>query len=112
MTADLATSLSIALPELILAVGAMVVLMIGVYAGRSATGLVSVLSVLLLAAAAIWLVTTDASGEAFGGAIILVVFFGLYPAPVFNATAASLDNLLHNVTATIETTHQVASAQK
>ena len=74
MTADLATSLSIALPELILAVGAMVVLMIGVYAGRSATGLVSALSVLLLAAAAVWLMITDASGEAFGGAIILDPF--------------------------------------
>ncbi|WP_311028999.1 NADH-quinone oxidoreductase subunit NuoN [Mesorhizobium koreense] len=74
MTADLATSLSIALPELILSVGAMVVLMIGVYAGKSATGVVNVLSVLLLAAAAIWLMTTDASGEAFGGAIVLDPF--------------------------------------
>jgi NADH-quinone oxidoreductase subunit M len=44
--------------------------------------------------------------------IILVVFFGLYPAPVFNATAASVDNLVHNVTASIAATHQVASAQK
>jgi NADH-quinone oxidoreductase subunit M len=44
--------------------------------------------------------------------IILVVFFGFYPAPILNATSASVDNLLHNVTASIEATHQVASAQK
>ncbi|MGN6584768.1 MAG: NADH-quinone oxidoreductase subunit M [Rhizobiaceae bacterium] len=44
--------------------------------------------------------------------IILVVFFGFYPAPVLNATSASVDNLLHNVTASIDATHQVASAQK
>jgi NADH-quinone oxidoreductase subunit N len=74
MTADLATSLTIALPELILAVGAMVILMIGVYAGKAAAGFINVLSVLLLAAAAIWLVTTDVAGEAFGGAMILDPF--------------------------------------
>ncbi|HVW58331.1 MAG TPA: NADH-quinone oxidoreductase subunit M [Rhizobiaceae bacterium] len=44
--------------------------------------------------------------------IILVVFFGFYPAPILNATSASVDNLLHNVTASIDATHQVASAQK
>jgi NADH-quinone oxidoreductase subunit N len=74
MTADLATSLTIALPELILAVGAMVILMIGVYAGRAAAGFINVLAVLLLAAAAIWLLTTDVAGEAFGGAMILDPF--------------------------------------
>ena len=55
MTADLATSISLTLPELILSVGAMVILMIGVYAGRRAMGLINVLAVVLLAAAAIWL---------------------------------------------------------
>jgi NADH-quinone oxidoreductase subunit M len=44
--------------------------------------------------------------------IILIVFFGFYPAPIFNATSASVNNLLHNVTASISATHQVASAQK
>ncbi|MGN6471903.1 MAG: NADH-quinone oxidoreductase subunit NuoN [Rhizobiaceae bacterium] len=71
---DLATSLSYAVPELILAVGAMALLMIGVYAGRSANGLINVLAVLLLAAAAIWLIATNAEGEAFGGAMILDPF--------------------------------------
>jgi NADH-quinone oxidoreductase subunit N len=71
---DLATSLSFAVPELILAVGAMALLMIGVYAGRSANGLINVLAVLLLAAAAIWLIATNAEGEAFGGAMILDPF--------------------------------------
>jgi NADH-quinone oxidoreductase subunit M len=44
--------------------------------------------------------------------IILIVFFGFYPAPIFNATSASVNNLLHNVTASISATHQVASIQK
>ncbi len=54
MTADLNTSLSLAMPELILAVGAMVLLMVGVFfAEERRTGLVHVLAVLLLAAAAL-----------------------------------------------------------
>jgi NADH-quinone oxidoreductase subunit N len=74
MNADLSTSLSLTLPELILAVGAMAILMIGVYAGRRATGLINVLAVALLAAAAIWLIGSGASGEAFGGALIVDPF--------------------------------------
>jgi NADH-quinone oxidoreductase subunit M len=39
---------------------------------------------------------------------ILTIFFGVYPAPVFNATAASVDLLLKNYTAAIEAAHSVA----
>ncbi len=34
--------------------------------------------------------------------VILVIFFGVYPAPVFNVTAASVEALVNNVTVSIE----------
>jgi NADH-quinone oxidoreductase subunit M len=34
--------------------------------------------------------------------IALIIFYGVYPAPVFNATAASVDALLNNVTASLD----------
>ncbi|MBW8636577.1 NADH-quinone oxidoreductase subunit NuoN [Hoeflea sp. WL0058] len=69
MTADLITaSLELSIPEIILAVGSMVLLMIGVFSrGRSAS-LVSGLAVALLIVAGLWLVTLSGEGEAFGGA--------------------------------------------
>ncbi len=42
------------LPELVLAVGAMVLLMIGAYRGQGTTGLVTGLAVCLLALSACW----------------------------------------------------------
>jgi NADH-quinone oxidoreductase subunit M len=33
--------------------------------------------------------------------VALVIFFGVYPAPVFDATAASVKTLVTNVTASI-----------
>ncbi|MDW6021476.1 NADH-quinone oxidoreductase subunit M [Mesorhizobium sp. BAC0120] len=34
--------------------------------------------------------------------MVLVIFYGVYPAPVFDATAASVDALLNNVTASLD----------
>jgi NADH-quinone oxidoreductase subunit N len=90
MTADLATSLSLTLPEMILAAGAMVILMIGVYAGKRATGLINVLAVVLLAAAAVWLVGSGAGGEAFGGAFILDPFARLMKVLTLIGSAVAL----------------------
>ena len=42
--------------------------------------------------------------------IVLTIFFGVYPAPVFDATAASVDLLVNNYTAAIQAAHDVASA--
>ncbi len=69
MTADQITaSLELSIPEIILAVGSMVLLMIGVFSrGRSAS-LVTGLAVALLIVAGLWLVTLSGEGEAFGGA--------------------------------------------
>ncbi len=70
MSTDLSLSLSLAAPELILAVGALILLMVGVYAsGRSST-LVTGLAVCVLIAAGAWMVVFPHDGIAFGGAFV------------------------------------------
>jgi len=70
MTLDLATSLSLAAPELILALGAMALLMIGVFSGERANTTVTGLAVALLIVAGAWMLLFIGDGEAFGGAFI------------------------------------------
>ncbi len=60
-----------ALPEIILAVGALALLMIGVFGGDRATPVVTGLSVALLVIAAVALILMPAEGETFNGAFIL-----------------------------------------
>ncbi len=67
-------NLALAYPELWLAVGAMVLLMIGTYAGAASTRLVTGLSVALLVVSGIWLVALTGEGEAFHGAFVLDSF--------------------------------------
>ncbi|MCM2292179.1 NADH-quinone oxidoreductase subunit NuoN [Allorhizobium sp. BGMRC 0089] len=69
MTAEiLLASLHLIAPELLLAVGALVLLMIGVFTGRAS--LVNGLAVALLIVAGGLLVTNGTDGQAFGGAYI------------------------------------------
>ena len=42
--------------------------------------------------------------------IVLVIFFGVYPSPVFDVTQASVDNLINNYQAAIEGAVQSAQA--
>ena len=70
MTPDLSLSLSLATPELIVALGAMALLMVGVYSGERANTTVTGLSVALLIAAAAWIVFFGGDGQAFGKAFI------------------------------------------
>ncbi|QDZ02859.1 NADH-quinone oxidoreductase subunit M [Nitratireductor mangrovi] len=42
--------------------------------------------------------------------VLFVIFFGVYPAPVFDATAASVEALVNNVTASIEAARPAAAA--
>ena len=42
--------------------------------------------------------------------VIFVIFFGVYPAPVFDATAASVEALVNNVAASIEAGQSTAAA--
>ncbi len=69
MTAEtLIASLQLSMPELILAVGAMALLMIGVFSGERATPTVTGLAVAVLIIAGLWLVLKTGEGEAYGGA--------------------------------------------
>ncbi|MDX3929061.1 MAG: NADH-quinone oxidoreductase subunit M [Shinella sp.] len=40
--------------------------------------------------------------------VVLTIFFGVYPAPIFDATAASVDALLNNYTAALQAAQSVA----
>ncbi len=70
MSAELSFSLSLATPELILALGAMALLMIGVFSGARASNTVTGLSVALLAAVGVWMLFFPADGAAFNGAFV------------------------------------------
>lgn len=70
MTPELYTSLSLATPELILAIGAMVLLMVGVYSGERANTVVNGLAVAILIGAGAWLIFLGGEGQAFGRAFI------------------------------------------
>lgn len=63
-------SLHLSIPELILAVGALVLLMIGVFSGERSCRMVSVLAMIVLAAAALWLIFLPSEGLAYGGVFL------------------------------------------
>ena len=67
-------NLALAYPELILAVGAMVLLMVGTFAGSSSVRLVTGLSVALLVVAGLWLAFLTGEGTAFHGVFVLDPF--------------------------------------
>jgi len=66
---DLSSALQLAAPELTLAVGGLVLLMLGAFTGEKSTRLISGLSILLLAAASV-LAAVGALGTAFNGAYV------------------------------------------
>jgi NADH-quinone oxidoreductase subunit N len=66
----LIASLHLVTPELILALGALALLMIGVFSGDRATGTVTGLAVALLLAAGVCVIWISGEGEAFNGAYI------------------------------------------
>ncbi|KKX34274.1 NADH-quinone oxidoreductase subunit NuoN [Rhizobium sp. LC145] len=75
MTAELLSlSLQLAMPEVILAVGALALLMIGVFSGDKSAPTVTGLAVALLVIAGLWLIFSPGEGEAFGGAFLLDPF--------------------------------------
>jgi NADH-quinone oxidoreductase subunit N len=73
---DLATFPSLApfLPELVLAIGALVLLMVGAFGGERSTPLVTTLAVLLIAVAGLVLLFKAEDGVTFGGAFVLDPF--------------------------------------
>ncbi|ANL27476.1 NADH dehydrogenase (quinone) subunit N 1 [Rhizobium phaseoli] len=68
MTAEtILLSLHLSVPELILAVGALVLLMVGVFSGERSGLVVTGLAIVLLLAPALWLLFVPAEGLAYGG---------------------------------------------
>ncbi|MBB5751244.1 NADH-quinone oxidoreductase subunit N [Prosthecomicrobium pneumaticum] len=76
-------------PELVLAIGALAVLMIGVFVGERSTGLVTVLSVLLIAGAGLALYNAP-DGAAFQGAFVLDAFARFMKTVALIAAAAAV----------------------
>ncbi len=70
----IAQSLPIVGPEIVLAVGAMILLMVGTFAGEKSARLVTGLTVGLVAFAGFWLLFLTPDGVAFGGSFILDPF--------------------------------------
>ena len=68
MTAEtILLSLHLSAPELILAVGALVLLMVGVFSGERSGLVVTGLAIVLLLASGLWLLFVPAEGLAYGG---------------------------------------------
>ncbi len=69
-TEAIIASLQLSTPELILAAGALVLLMIGVFSGERAADTVTGLAVALLIASGAWLILDTGVGSAYGGAFL------------------------------------------
>ncbi len=74
MTPELSASLALLTPEILMAVGAMALLMIGVYSGARSSTLVTTLAVLVMAAAGAWLLVSVGEGKAFGNSFVVDPF--------------------------------------
>jgi NADH-quinone oxidoreductase subunit N len=71
MTADtILASLYLSAPEIILAVGALVLLMIGVFAGERSGPTITGLAIVVLLVAGFWLIFIPGEGLAYGGAYL------------------------------------------
>ncbi|MDE1992918.1 MAG: NADH-quinone oxidoreductase subunit NuoN [Rhizobiaceae bacterium] len=71
MTADtILASLHLSIPELILAVGALALLMIGVFSGERSGPMVTGLAIAVLAIAGLWIIFVPGEGLAYGGAYL------------------------------------------
>ena len=70
MTPDLVSSLSLSTPELLLAIGALALLMVGAYSRANTTRTVTALAVVILVVAGAWMVFSTGQGSAYGNAFI------------------------------------------
>jgi NADH-quinone oxidoreductase subunit N len=70
MTPDLYSSLSLSTPELILAIGALALLMVGAYSRSNNTMTVTGLAVAVLVVAGLWLTLSGGGGTAYGNAFV------------------------------------------
>ena len=103
--------------------------LIGVFQANSWVAIFATTGVILSAAYALWLYRRvifgalekeslrsilDLSGREkllLYPLIVLVIFFGIYPMPVFDVTAASVEQMLHSYTAALDAASSVASVK-
>ena len=90
LTQSLSSSLPLVGPELIMAVGAMVLLMIGVFLGEKSAQTVTGLSVALILISGIWLIFVTPYGSAFDGAFLLDPFAGFMKVLVLIGSAGAV----------------------
>ncbi len=83
-------NLGMAIPEMLLAVGAMFLLMLGVFIGETSTRVVTGLSVALLVLAGLWLYFYPATGTAFNGAFVMDPFARLMKILVLIGSGAAI----------------------
>ncbi|WP_432288088.1 NADH-quinone oxidoreductase subunit NuoN [Aminobacter sp. BA135] len=74
MTPELLSSLSLSAPELIIVLGALALLMIGVFSGERANSTVTGLAVALLVAAGAWMLVFGHDGAGYGTAFVSDAF--------------------------------------
>jgi NADH-quinone oxidoreductase subunit M len=100
--------------------------LMGVFQANTMVALFATIGVILSAAYALWLyrrvvfgalekeslkAMLDLSGREKAilyPLIVLIIFFGVYPAPIFDATAASVDALINNYTASLQAARDLA----
>ena len=90
LTQSLSSSLALVGPELIMAVGAMALLMLGVFIGEKSAQTVTGLSVALIVIAGIWLVFVTPYGVGFDGGFLLDPFAGFMKVLVLIGSAAAV----------------------
>ncbi|GGD88181.1 NADH-quinone oxidoreductase subunit N [Aureimonas endophytica] len=90
MTQAFSASLAIAAPEVILGIGAMVLLMIGVFTGERSARFMTTLSVVLLFVTALWLIFATPDGRAFDGSFELDAFARFMKILVLIGSAATM----------------------
>ncbi|NMG40021.1 NADH-quinone oxidoreductase subunit NuoN [Chelativorans sp. ZYF759] len=89
-TAELNSSIVLAAPEIIMAVAAMALLMIGVFSGRRANTTVTGLSVAVLIGVGGWVLFLSGDGQAFGGAFVNDDFARLFKLLVLIGSVVTL----------------------
>ncbi|MGY6709785.1 MAG: NADH-quinone oxidoreductase subunit NuoN [Rhizobiaceae bacterium] len=89
-TAELNSSIVLATPEIILAVAAMALLMIGVFSGKRANTTVTGLSVAVLIGVGGWVLLLSGDGQAFGGAFVNDAFARLFKVLVLIGSVVTL----------------------
>ena len=89
-TAELNSSIVLATPEIILAVAAMALLMIGVFSGKRANTTVTGLAVAVLIGVGGWVLFLSGDGQAFGGAFVNDAFARLFKVLVLIGSVVTL----------------------